>query len=155
MNEQEPGSTGRQPTEEELHAAMEEQMRQLRVQDVVLQTVATLVNLGGRRLGLAPEAADERDLEQARVAIDATRALTPLLSAENQRAVKDALSQLQMAYAREAGAAPAEQQGGAHGAPAPGEGEDAPAEERPPAERGVDEAERARARSRIWTPPGT
>ena len=36
-----------QPTEEELRAALEEQMRQLRVEDVLLQTIVTLVNLGG------------------------------------------------------------------------------------------------------------
>ena len=30
-------------------------MRNIRVEDVILQTVATLVNLAGRRLGLAGE----------------------------------------------------------------------------------------------------
>ncbi len=34
-------------SEEELQAAFEEQMRNIRVEDVVLQTVATLVNLAG------------------------------------------------------------------------------------------------------------
>jgi hypothetical protein len=153
VNEQEAGAAGRQPTEEELRAAMEEQMRRLRVQDVVLQTVATLVNLGGRRLGLAPEAAGERDLEQARLAIEATRALTPLLSPQDARAVKDALSQLQVAYAREAGSGEhaEETPGAAQATPGAGaEGEAGAPGGRPDA----DEAERARARAKIWTPPG-
>ena len=49
----------RQPTEEELQAAFEEQMRHIRVEDVILQTVATLVNLAGRRLGLARREEEE------------------------------------------------------------------------------------------------
>ena len=141
------------PTEEELRAAMEEQMRRVRVQDVLLQTVATLVNLGGRRLGLAPEAADERDLEQARLAIDATRALTPLLGDEEAAAVREALSQLQMAFAREAGTgagAATEQEDQPTTAEQPSAGKD-----RPAGEPAVGEAERARARSKIWTPPGS
>jgi hypothetical protein len=125
-------------------------MRRLTVPDVIIQTVVTLINLGARKLGLTQEAegaaAPERDLEQARMAIEATRALLPLLPAEVGQ-VRDALSQLQMAYAREAGgqgppAAPDEvggQQGGATpaGSGAPG---------------GAEEAERARARAKIWTP---
>lgn len=163
MNEREagapdPGPAGAaQPTEEELRAAMEEQMRRVSVQDVILQTVATLVNLSGRRLGLAPDAEDERDLAQARLGIEATRALAPLLGSEQSSAVREALSQLQVAYAREAGAgAAAERPGGeeagpARGAeaqrpPAPGSDRQRPAPEREEAER---------ARSRIWTPPGS
>ena len=150
MNEHDPTGGGRQPTEEELRAAMEEQMRRITVQDVVLQTVATLVNLGGRRLGLAPEAKDERDLEQARIAIEATRALVPLLGAEEARAVREALSQLQVAFAREAGGAEGAREGTPGAAPASAPGEPS-ARERPAA----DEADRARARSKIWTPPGS
>ncbi|MDP8943412.1 MAG: hypothetical protein M3N16_04750, partial [Actinomycetota bacterium] len=73
----------REPTEAELAAAFEEQLRQVRVQDVLVQTVVTLVNLAGRRLGLGapPDAAGEKDLEQARLAIEGTRALLPLLPA--------------------------------------------------------------------------
>ena len=49
-----------------------------------------------------------RDLEQARLAIEGVRALLPLLEeqdAEQMRPVRDALSQLQMAYAQLAGGA--------------------------------------------------
>ena len=47
-----------------------------------------------------------RDLEQVRLAIEAVRALLPLLEqedAEQMRPVRDALAQLQLAYARELG----------------------------------------------------
>lgn len=146
-----------EPTEDEMRAALEEQMRNLRVDDVILQTVATLVNLGGRRLGLATppdqDPAAERDLDQARMAIEAVRALTPYVPSEQAEALRQAMSQLQMAYAREAGGqAPGAQDLGEP--PAPG-GQAAPGA--PPAPEQGDaaaEAERAKARSRIWTPRG-
>lgn len=153
MNERERPKGGGQPSEEELRAAMEEQLRRVRVQDVLLQTVATLVNLGGRRLGLAPESEGERDLEQARLAIEGTRALVPLLGPEEARAVRDALSQLQVAFAREAGSAPAgaEEQApagaGEATSPPPG-GQRRPGGKEPTPE----EVERAKARAKIWTP---
>ncbi len=103
MNEQQAGPGGGQPTEEELRAAMEEQMKRIRVEDVLLQTVATLVNLGGRRLGLAPEAQDERDLEQARLAIEALRVLLPVLEGavppDLVRDFQQVTANLQLAYA--------------------------------------------------------
>jgi hypothetical protein len=111
-----PGAPQGQPTEAEMQAALEEQMRNIRVEDVVVQTTVTLVNLGARRLGLAAapgeDAAAERDLGQAQVAIEAVRALLPLLPAEVGEQIAPALSQLQMAFAREA-------QGGGE-PPAPG-----------------------------------
>jgi hypothetical protein len=90
-----------EPSEEELRAALEEQMRRITVPDVLIQTVVTLINLGGRRLGLAgpPEQAGDKDLEQARLAIEGARALVPLLPQEEDLGpVRDALSRLQMAY---------------------------------------------------------
>ncbi|QEC49487.1 hypothetical protein FSW04_19225 [Baekduia soli] len=101
-------------------AQLEQQLRQLRVEDVIVQTIVTLVNLGGRRAGLAPGTEDERDPEQLRLAIEGARALLPLIEAElgpDGKAIRDALSQLQLAYAQlaaGAGAAP-----GTPGEPAP------------------------------------
>src|SRR6185295_16244371 len=46
---------------------------------------------------------EEKDLEQARLGIDAVRALLPLMPEEEVAPVKEALSQLQMAYAQAAG----------------------------------------------------
>lgn len=143
------GGEGEMASEEELQAALDEQMRRLTVPDVIVQTVVTLINLGARKLGLTQGAdggeAGERDLEQARMAIEATRALLPLLPAEVGQ-VREALSQLQMAYAQEArGQAPAaapDETGGEPGAgPAPTGA--------PPS---ADEDERAKARAKIWTP---
>jgi hypothetical protein len=141
-----------EPSEEEMRAALEEQMRRITVQDVLVQTVVTLINLGGRRLGLAgpPEQAGEKDLEQARLAIEGARALVPLLPQEADLGpVRDALSQLQMAYAQLARGGGAQEQAG--------EGESAtpPETPKPSAETAADEAERAKARSKIWTPPGS
>ena len=94
---------GQQPSEEELRAAYEAEIKKLRVEDVVIQTVVSLVNLGGRKAGLAPGTEDERDLGQLRVAIEAARSLLPLVESElgqDAGQVRQALSQLQMAYAQ-------------------------------------------------------
>ena len=137
----------KEPTEEELRAALEEQMRHIRVEDVILQTVATLVNLAARRLGLATapgeDPTEERDIEQARLAIEAVRALVPLSPEEQMAPVRQALTQLQMAFARETQAAA---EPGVPPTPGP-----APPEPQGPSE---EEQERAKARSKIWTPPG-
>lgn len=147
-----PQAAGQQeaaPSEEEMRAAFEEQMRRIRVEDVLLQTAATLVNLAARRLGLATEpgqdVSQERDVEQARLAIDGVRALVPLCPEEQVGPLREALSQLQMAFAREAQD---------EGAPPPtgGEGE-APAPDAPSQDE--QDAERAKARAKIWTPPGS
>lgn len=127
-----------QPSEEELRAQLEEELRRITVRDVLLQTVVSLVNLGGQRLGLAPGAEDMRDLDQARLAIEGVRALLPLVEqqdAEQVRPVRDALSQLQLAYAQIAGEA-----GGAPPEPGPGE-QPPPQPERPG--------------GGLWTPPGS
>jgi hypothetical protein len=141
-----------QPTEEEMQAAFEEQMRQIRVQDVILQSVATLVNLGARRLGLAAEpgqdTSGEVDIEQARLAIEGARALAPLCPPEQSEPIKQALSQLQMAYAAQA----APGQSSDTGPRSSGEPPAPPA----PEDRGptTDDEARAKARAKLWTPPG-
>ena len=106
-------------SEEELRARLEEEMRRVRVQDLVLQSVASIVNLTARRI--AKE--DERDLEQARIGIEAVRGLVDLLDPEPQAQVREALSELQMIYAQASGG----------GAPAPdAEGEEESASKPPP-----------------------
>jgi hypothetical protein len=126
-----------EPSEEQIHA-LEEQLKRIRVEDVIVQTLVTLVNLGARRLGLTGEP-ESRDFDQAKLAIEGARALMPLVPGDELGPIRDALSQLQMAFAREA-----------QGAPEP------PADAPPPPEtEGADEAERAKARAKIWTPPGT
>ena len=101
-----------QMSEEELRAAYEEQLKQVRVEDVLVQTVVSLLNLGGRKAGLVPGTEDEKDLEQVRTAIDAVRQLLPMVEGvlgPDAKQLRDVLSQLQMAYAQETGPArPAE-----------------------------------------------
>jgi hypothetical protein len=139
------------PSEDELRAQLEEELRKVTVRDVLLQTVVSLVNLAGQRLGLVPEMRDQRDLDQARLAIDAVRALLPLLEEhqpEQLQPVRDALAQLQIAYAREVGAAEA--------AP-PAEGpQPGPAPERGGADTGGTQGPQRRGGSgRLWVPPGS
>lgn len=124
--------SAQEPTDEELRAALEDQMRRITVPDVLVQTAVTLVNLGAQKLG------EDGDLEQAKLAVEGVRALMPLLPEEVQTPVRDALSQLQMAFAREAQGA---------GEPPP---DAAKPDETPP-----EDEERAKARSKLWTPPGT
>jgi hypothetical protein len=112
---EEPIEEAREPTEEELRAAYEAQVKRLRVDHVVLETVVTLANLGMRRTGLAPGSEDERDLEQVRMAIDSIRALMPMVeqaAPEQAGAIRDAISQLQLAYVRIGGQEPGSGPGG-------------------------------------------
>jgi hypothetical protein len=143
----------RQPTEEELQAAYaqyEEQLKRVRVDDVVLQTIATLLELGGRRTGLAPGTEDERDLEQVKVAIDGASALLPLMEAKlgpDAARFRDAVSQLQLAYARLASqGGPGPQGEPPQGEPPQGEPRTEPEEEDP---KGPGPAQRS---GRLWVP---
>jgi len=105
---QDPTGAAGQPTEEELRAAYEAELKQITVDQVLLEQVVSLVNLGMRRTGLAPGTEDERDVGQVRTSIEAVRALLPLIehSAPPQAgAIREALSQLQLAFVRLGGAA--------------------------------------------------
>jgi hypothetical protein len=117
-------STPPEFTEEEL-AALEAEMDRISVDDVLLQTIVSLVNLGARKAGLGGPEGPKADLEQTRQAIEGARALLPLLETrygDKLGQIRDALSQLQMAYvqqqgkAGEAGEAP---EGGAASGQAP------------------------------------
>jgi hypothetical protein len=138
----------RQPTEEELRAAYEEQLKQIRVDDVLVQTVLSLINLGSLRAGLVPGNESEADPAQLRQAIEGVRALLPLVEPSlgpDARQIRDAVSRLQMEYARLAGA-------GA-GAAAEEPAEPAPpasdAEQEPPKREGPGPAETS---GRLWVP---
>ena len=150
MNEQEgqtqPSEGQAQPGEEEMRQRIEEQLRKVRVQDLLLESVVSLLNLAARRI--AKE--DERDLEQGRIGIEAVRAVVDLLDPEPAAQVRTALSEVQMLYAKQAsgGDEPGEGDGpepGGEGGPEPGDGG-----QQPPAGPGPQ-----RGPSRLWTPPGT
>lgn len=117
-------ASGQPPSEEELRAAYEAELKRLRVEHLLLDNVAALVNLGMRRTGLVPGTESERDQAQVRLAIEAVRALLPVLeqSAPAQiGAVRDAVSQLQIAFVKMGGEAGAATGAGAPGAGAPGD----------------------------------
>ena len=101
----------REFTEEEIRQ-IEAEMERLQVDDVLLQTLVTLINLGARKAGLATqpgEAPPSRDLEQTKQAIDGARALLPVLEPRHGKElgpIKDALSRLQMAYVQLSGGTP-------------------------------------------------
>ncbi len=124
-----PSAVGGQPTEEELRAAYEAEIKKIRVEQVLLEHVVTLVNLGMRRTGLAPGTEDERDVEQVRLAIEGVRGLLPVVeqaAPDQSRPIRDALSQLQMAYVRIGGVGEAAAPATAPGAPPPGTGSPSP-----------------------------
>ena len=114
----EPGEPGTAPPDqEELQRRLEQQLREIRVQDLLLESVASILNLSARRIGKE----DERDLEQARVGIEAVRAVVDLLDEGPREQVREALSQVQMLYAREAGGAGQPPPSGGGGQPPPSE----------------------------------
>lgn len=125
----------RQPSEEEIRA-LEAEMAKLTVDDVVLQTIVTLINVGARKAGLAEDS--EADLPQVRKAIDAARALLPIVEPEHGEAlgpVRDALSRLQMAYVQKSGDEP-----------------QPTAEQEPPPPPGPDAPGPAQKSGRLWIP---
>jgi hypothetical protein len=88
-----------QPTEEELRAQLEEEIRKVRVEDVVLQSAVSILNLSARRIAID----EERDLDQAKVGIDAARALADLVKSDAEPQLRQAISELQLLYAKHAG----------------------------------------------------
>ena len=81
-------------TEQELVDAL----RRLKVSDLLVQTLSTVSSLAYHRL-----AEEHRDLEQARLAIEALRALVPVLAGsvppELSRDFEQVIANLQLAYA--------------------------------------------------------
>ena len=117
-----------QLTEEQLRQ-IEAEMERITVDDVLLQTLVTLLNLAARKAGLAspPGEGPPPDLEQMRQAIDGARAILPLVEqrhADQLGPVRDTLAQLQMAYSQlrsqgggEAGGGESGEEGGGGGTP--------------------------------------
>jgi hypothetical protein len=127
----------RQPSEEEIRA-LEAEMEKLTVDDVMLQTLVTLLNLGARKAGLVE--GTQPDLPQVKLAIDGARALLPLVEPTHGAElapVRDALSRLQMLYVQRTG-----------------EQEEAPPPEAPqqPEQPKPGEAGPAQKSGRLWIP---
>jgi hypothetical protein len=96
------------------------------VEDILVSTAASLVNLAGIRLTQG----EHKNAAKAKEAIEAARQLLPLCPEDAAGPIKDALSQVQMLYVKETRG-------------------DSPRSAEPSAS---DEAERSKARSKIWTP---
>jgi hypothetical protein len=86
------------PTDEELVRQLEEELKKLKVADLLVQTLYTVSSLGYRKLS-----EEDRDLDQAHLAIETLRALLPVLEgsvgADIVRDFKQVTSNLQLAYA--------------------------------------------------------
>jgi hypothetical protein len=90
--QQPPGS------DRELVEQLQAELSRLKVSDLLVQTVYTISSLGYHRL-----TGDDKDLEQARLAIEALKALLPVLEGavadEVGRDFNQVLANMQLAYA--------------------------------------------------------
>jgi hypothetical protein len=97
---------GEELNEEALARELAEELRQLRVEDVLVNTLVHVSSIGYRRLGLTDDSREERDLSQTALAIETTRALVPVLAdflpAELVASFEEQIASLQLAYARAA-----------------------------------------------------
>jgi hypothetical protein len=132
-------------SEEELRQ-LEAEMERITVDDVLIQTTVTLLNLAARKAGLGapgsdPSQAPPADWEQVGQAIEGARALLPLLEtrhADQLGPIRDTLARLQMVYAQRSSGQPAQPQEGG---------------EQPPADPGSPEgAGPAQSSGRLWVP---
>ena len=133
----------REPSEEEMRAALEEELKRVRVEQIVTEATVSILNVAVLRAGLVPGSEGETDPVQVRMGIEAVRALLPLVEqavgVEQAKPIRDALSQLQMAYVKA-------QSGGEQSEPA---GEAPPAQEQQPGEPGTGPAQQS---GRLWVP---
>jgi hypothetical protein len=87
-----------QQNDEELLKQVEEELKKLKVSDLLVQMLYTVSSLGYRKLS-----AEDRDLEQARLAIESLRALLPVLEGsvgdDVVRDFRQVTANLQLAYA--------------------------------------------------------
>ena len=85
--------------DEKLIQQLEEELKKVKVSDLLVQTLYTVSSLGYGRLGT-----EDRDLEQAKLAIEAMRALVPVLEgAVPEEVIRDfnqVTANMQLAYAR-------------------------------------------------------
>jgi hypothetical protein len=87
--------------EEELLKQVEDELKKLKVSDLLVQMLYTVSSLGYRKLS-----SEDRDLEQAKLAIESLRALLPVLEGtvpeDVLRDFRQVTSNLQLAYAEAA-----------------------------------------------------
>ena len=90
--------------QEAIARELAEELRKLRVEDVVVNTLVHVSSIGYRRLGLTADSADERDLPQTALAVETMQALVPVLEdflpAELVAGFQEQIANLQLAYAK-------------------------------------------------------
>ena len=84
--------------QQKLVAELQAELAKLKVSDLLLQTLYTVSSLGYQRL-----TGEDKDLEQARLAIESLKALMPVLEGsvpdEAMRDFQQVLANMQLAYA--------------------------------------------------------
>ncbi len=142
-----------QLTEDQIRA-LEAEMERITVDDVLLQTIVSLLNLAVRKAGLAapPGQGPAPDIEQLGQAIEGVRALLPVIEARHADKlgpVRDTLSQLQVFYAQHTGGDPGT---GPNPAPGPGGAEGAAGATPNPATGEAAGPGSAQRSGRLWVP---
>lgn len=98
--------------QDEIARELAEELRRLRVEDVLVNTLVHVSSIGYRRLGLTEDSREERDLPQTALAIETLQALVPVLQdflpQELIASFEDQVANLQLAYAKASKSAGAE-----------------------------------------------
>ncbi len=92
--------------QEAIARELADELRKLRVEDVVVNTLVHVSSIGYRRLGLTEDSREVRDLGQTALAIETMQALIPVLedflTPELVKGFEDQIANLQLAYAKAA-----------------------------------------------------
>jgi hypothetical protein len=90
--------------QEAIARELAEELRKLRVEDVLVNALVHVSSIGYRRLGLTEDSRDERDLPQTALAIETMQALVPVLAdflpSELVAGFEEQVANLQLAYAQ-------------------------------------------------------
>jgi hypothetical protein len=90
--------------QERIAQELAEELRKMRVEDVLVNALVHVSSIGYRRLGLTEETRDERDLAQSALAIETMTALVPVveefLPEELVDGFEEQIANLQLAYAK-------------------------------------------------------
>jgi hypothetical protein len=115
-------------SEEELREALEQQFRETKVSDMLVQYMASLSHIAYIKMGLTDDTKEVRDLPQASLAIDGFKSLLDAvkdrIDAQDASALEGALASMQMTFAQQGAAAGGTDESGSGDASA---GEDASA----------------------------
>jgi hypothetical protein len=90
--------------QEQMARELADELRKLKVEEILIGMLIQVSQIGYRRLGLTPETSADRDLEQTKLAIETMNALTPVLEhvvpAELIRDFNQSVANLKLAYAK-------------------------------------------------------